>query len=368
MKNRKLLILSLITLAVILAASITAKLHAPQSTIAKQTLFPGLANQINDIIEISIKGDGRTVLLKKQGEIWVLESADNYPALFNKVRAMVINLAGLKIEEEKTGDPALYARLGVEDPESKDANSLLITLKTSGNEEAASIIAGKPRQSAGSRPGLYVRLPDQTRALLAEGMLDVSGNPAGWFERNLFDIPSDFIKNVTIQYAEGNVFEIYKEQKEQIDFQPKGISGENSAVKIIMTRISRSMEEMRADGVHALDNFSFPEESITTTATTFDGLIVTAKTARIDNKAYAHFTFAVDPSATREDSVTDEEESEDTADAFAGLTTDFKPDPVQEAHYLTETLSSWVYQIPDFKYEALTSNPGNLKKPTEISE
>ncbi len=363
MKNRKLLLLSLITLAVIVAASITAKLHAPQSTITKQILFPELANQINDIVEIGIKGDRQTVLLKKQGNIWVLESADNYPALFNKVRALVINLADLKIEEEKTGDPALYARLGVEDPESKDANSLLITLKTSGNVEAASIIAGKPRQSAGSKPGLYVRLPDRTRALLAEGMLDISGNPADWFERNLFDIPSGFIKNVTIQYADGNVFEIYKEQIEQIDFQTRGITVESSAAKIIMNRIGRSMEEMRADGVRVLDNFSFPEETITTTATTFDGLIVTAKTVRVDNKAYAHFAFAVDPSATQEDSVT-EEENEDTTDAVAEPAADIKPDPVQEARHLTETLSPWVYEIPDFKYEALTSNPGNLKKPT----
>jgi hypothetical protein len=362
MKDRKLLLLTLVTLAVITAAAITAKLHAPQSTIAKQSLFPGLANQINDIVEISIRNDRQTVLLKKQGDNWVLESADNYPALFNKVRALVIHLADLKIEEEKTGDPDLYARLGVEDPASKDANSLLITLKSSGNEDVASIIAGKPRQSAGSKPGLYVRLPDQTRALLAEGMLDVSGNPADWFERSLFDIPSNYIKNVTIQNSDGKVFEIYKDQIEQPDFQSRGISGDNSATKIILARIGRSMEEMRADGVQALDNFSFPEETATTTATTFDGLMITAKTARVDNKSYAHFTFAVDPSATRE------EESEDLTDTAAESAKDFKPDPQQEAHHLTETLSPWVYQIPDFKYEALTSNPGNLKKPTEFSE
>ena len=367
MKKRKLLILLLITLAVILAASITAKLHAPQSTISKQILFPELANQINDIVEISIKNDRQALLLKKQGEIWVLESSDNYPALFNKVRAMVINLAELKVEEEKTSDPALYARLGVEDPETKDANSLLITLKTGENIEVTSIIAGKPRQSAGSKPGLYVRLPGQAQALLAEGSLDVSGNPPDWFERNLFDIPSGFIKNVTIQYADGNIFEIYKEQKEQLDFQTDSNAGESSAAKIIMARISRSMEEMRADNVRALNNFSFPEETVTTIATTFDGLIITAKTARLDNKTFAHFTFTVDPSIIQEINVT-EEEIDSTTDKFAGLTADFKQDPVQEARYLTETLSPWVYEIPDFKYEALTSNPGNLKKPTNKSD
>jgi hypothetical protein len=363
MKNRKLLILSLVTIIVILAASITAKWHAPETTITKEILFPELESRINDIAAITIKGSKNTVDLKQQDELWVLASSDNYPALVNKVRATVINMAELKLLEEKTGNPDMYPRLGVEDPDSNDATSVLVTLKTGTGEKAASIIAGKPRQSAGSKPGLYVRLPDQTNALLVEGMLDVSANDADWFERNLFDIPSGFIKNVAIQYADGNNFEIYKEFKEQPDFQTRGIPIESSAVKIILTRIGRSMEEMRADGVKGLGSFSFPEETVTTTATTFDGLIITAKVTKVDNKAYAHFTFAVDPSAQNEENKT-AEASEDTTDTLAGLTADFKPDPVQEAKYLTETLSPWVYQIPDFKYEALTSNPGNLKRTT----
>src|SRR5690606_31803241 len=131
----------------------------------------------------------------------------------------------------------------------------------------ASLIAGKPRQSAGSKPGLYVRLPDQARALLVEGVLDISANDADWFERNLFDIPSGYVKNVLIQYADGNSFEIYKERKEEPDFQARGVTLESSVAKIILTRIGRSLEELRAEGVRALDNFTFPEETTTTTVT-----------------------------------------------------------------------------------------------------
>lgn len=362
MKNRKLLILSLITVAVILAATITARWHAPETTITKEILFPELGNRINDIAAITIKGNKHTVELKRQDELWVLASSDNYPALVNKVRAAVINTAELKLLEEKTGNPAMYSRLGVEDPDSDDATSLLVTLITSAGEEAASIIAGKPRQSAGSKPGLYVRFPDQTRALLVEGMLDVSANDADWFERNLFDIPSGYIKNVNIEYADGTSFEIFKERKEEPDFQVRGIELESSAAKIILTRIGRSLEEMRADGVQSLENFSFPEEIITTTTTTFDGLIITARVAKINNKSYAHFTFAADPVVDATEEKTTEETGEGSTETLSALTEDFKPDPVQEAKYLTETLSPWVYRIPDFKYEALTSNPGNLKR------
>lgn len=364
MKNKKLLILTLVTAAVILAASITAKWHAPERTITREILFPDLANRINDIAAITIQGNKHTVELKRQGEHWVLASSDNYPALVNKVRALVINMAELRQLEEKTANPDRYSRLGVEDPDSDDAGSLLVTLRTATGEVAASIIAGKPRQSAGSKPGLYVRFPDQIQALLVEGMLDVSANDADWFERNLFDIPSGYIKNVTIQYADGNSFEIFRERKEEPDFQARGIELESSAAKIILTRIGRSLEEMRADGVQSLAGFSFPEETVTTTATTFDGLIITAKVVKIDNKSYAHFTFAADSSAAAKEEEKTEETGEAASETLTTLSEDFSPDPLQEAKFLTETLSPWVYQIPDFKYEALTSNPGKLQRST----
>lgn len=125
---------------------------------------------------------------------------------------------------------------------------------------------------------------------------------------------------------------------------------------------------MRANGVRSLAGFSFPEDSVTTTATTFDGLIITAKVAKVDNKSYAHFTFAADPSAAEADDIKTEGTDTDTTDAFAALGADFKPDPVQEAKYLTDTMSQWVYQIPDFKYEALTSNPGSLRRTPALEE
>src|SRR5690606_9131811 len=105
--------------------SITAKWHAPETTITKEILFPGLSDRINDIAAITIKGNKHTVELKQAGEQWVLASSDNYPALVNKVRAVAINMAELRQLEEKTANPDMYSRLGVEDPDSNDASSLL---------------------------------------------------------------------------------------------------------------------------------------------------------------------------------------------------------------------------------------------------
>ena len=190
MKQKKLLILSIITVAVILAAGITSKLRAPQITKSKDILFPELASQINDVTTIDIKGNQRSILLRQKDSIWVIENSDNYPALFNKVKETVINLSELRIVDDKTDNPELYSRLGVEGPEVTGTTSLLVTLKNKSNQEIAAIIVGSQRQSSGSKPGLYVRKSNDTRALLVEGTLDVTDHKENWFHRDLFDISS----------------------------------------------------------------------------------------------------------------------------------------------------------------------------------
>ena len=351
MKNKKLLILFLITIAVIITAGITARLRAPQSNLDKELLFPALADQINNINRVTISGNRNTVELLKQNKKWTVANMDNYPANFNKVRATVINLSLFKIVDEKTDNPDFYSRLGVDDPSSKDSTSLLITLFNNSNQKLASVIIGRKRQSSSSKPGLYIRKPDQKQALLIEGVLDISASDIDWINRDLMYIPSTQVKNITIQYPDGKVFEINKETKDQPDFNIKGNREEiPSASKIIINRMATGLEEMRADGVKTVNNFAFPEDSITTTVTTFNGMVVTVKLAQQSGHSYAHFRFSAAAKMPDEKKVQGEVNNEET-------------DAVNTEELLQQlsSLSDWVYQIPDFKYEALTSDPESIK-------
>src|SRR3990172_576983 len=116
-KNKKLLLLSAVTLAVIIAASVVVNLRAPKTVIEKGLLFPVLAGQINAINKIQIKGHEETVTLLKKAGQWIVEESDGYPALFDKVRRTVISISELKVAATRTSSPAMYPRLGVEGPE-----------------------------------------------------------------------------------------------------------------------------------------------------------------------------------------------------------------------------------------------------------
>jgi len=283
MKNKKLLILFLITITVIIAAGITARIRAPQSSIERKLLFPGLADQINNVSKVTIKENKNTVELLEQDKKWVVKNLDNYPANFNKVRATVINLSQFKIVDEKTDNPELYSRLSVEDPATEHSTSSLVTLFNNSGQELASVIIGQQRLSSSSKPGLYIRKPDRKQALLVEGVLDISATDVDWINQELMHISSAQVRSVTIQYPDGKQFEINKAMKEQPDFDIRGNGGDiPSASKIIINRIATGLEEMRADGVKAVKNFTFPEDMISWALKT-DGreILLLAKSSRL---------------------------------------------------------------------------------------
>ena len=70
MIKNKLVILSFITIIVIVAASIFANLRAPQSQKEKIPFFPELANQIESISAISIKGNSESINLTRENNVW----------------------------------------------------------------------------------------------------------------------------------------------------------------------------------------------------------------------------------------------------------------------------------------------------------
>jgi hypothetical protein len=274
-------------------------------------------------------------------------------------------MSELRIVDEKTDNPEFYGRLGVEGPETEGTKSMLITLKDKSGQTIAELIAGNKRQSSSNKPGLYVRKPDSTRALLVEGALDISDDPSHWFENHLFDIPSAHVQEVRISYPHTGEqplddLVIRKDTMEQPDFSVNiSTLGKEPSIAIIANRISRGLEEMRADNAHSLQTFNFPDnDTITTTVSTYDGLVVTARLVKKDKAHYANFAFATNPSATAgKPEHADAAAGKDTHTADAGQTS-----PAAEVEALNKNLSPWVYEIPDFLFEALTTRPDQFRK------
>ena len=333
------------TIIVIIVAAIINQSRAPKTIIEKKILFPQFADKINDVTRIEVKSstDRNVILQKMQGGQWVVESADDYPANIDKIRDVVISTSQLKILATKTDNPDLYPDLGVEEPEGKNTSSLLLTLSDQSGATLASLIVGKPRKNStvSTRPNLYVRKADGKNALLVEGYLQLKSNNNDWYERNIIHIPASLIQNVKIVKNTSNHFVINKSSAGDTEF--KIVEGHTSSPLVLLNRLSTFLEDMNVEGVHAVNNFEFPEESTITTFKTFDGLIITVKSCLSDGKYFAHFSFAAE--ATSESSV--DEVSEDNSETISAK---------EKSQQLNQSLSHWVFEIPEFKFETLDVN------------
>jgi hypothetical protein len=140
--RQKLIVLGAVA-AVVLGAGIWLGIHrdSQQSVGRDGALFADLEAKLGDVTEIRLsRGDGSKVTLRRGDGGWnVVER--NFPADAQRVRELALNLASLEVVERKTSDPANYAKLGVEAPESPTAASTLVEVVA--GDKTWALIVGK---------------------------------------------------------------------------------------------------------------------------------------------------------------------------------------------------------------------------------
>ena len=354
MKSNKLILFALVTISVIVAATLMSQSRAPTTSIEKQTLFPTLLENVNNVSSIGLMKQDQSLTLSQVESMWGIEQADNYPANFGKIRETVIAVANLSILAEKTTDEDLYKKLGVEDPDGDSATSLHLSLFDKEGNKLASLIVGNARRSKSSqdKDGLYVRLPDTETALLVEGRVDVSTDVKDWFKRELFSINASRIRNINITQADSSSVQL-KRNDNADDFVVNEVpAGMEMQSNIIISRMSTILEDIFVDNVIRAEKLANTEQ-ISANIHTFDGLIATINTANIDGVDYSSFSFSMDENANEQAL-----EANDDAEQSSSN----ESDPAEEAQRLNTQLSGWAYAIPTFKSELFTRKLEDLVK------
>ncbi|MFQ5660676.1 MAG: DUF4340 domain-containing protein [Gammaproteobacteria bacterium] len=354
MKANRLALLTVITFTVIIAAVYTSYYHSPETGKKKELLFPDLNKKINSVSKMTIHGNQSTITLRRDGNQWKIKEADDYPALFDKIKQTVIAVSELKILAYKTRNVALYPRLGVEDVNKKGAKSKLVTLEDNAGNQLASLIAGNKRhsKSAIGKAGLYVRLPGHDQALLVEGRLDVSANIIDWFQRNLFNIEPDRIREIKIEHKDSDTVMLNRRSSED-DFTLVNIpEGKQAKSIVVLNRMKTMLEDTLVDNVKSAGRTEFPDTQSVATVMTFDGLIATVTSTIIDDTRYARFAFSYVPPSP--DTTGNSEKPKKKESGSAGK------DVGKEVQRLTANTKDWVYEVPEFKFELFTKKMDDL--------
>ena len=295
---------------------------------AGRLMFPELAAQLPEAARVEIVHQGTTLTIARQGDRWGLPDRGGYPVEQRKLRAMLTALTELRLAEPRTADPALYARIGVENPADKQATGDLVRVLDAAGKPLAALIVGHRRiRTQGDVPAdIYVRRPDAAQSWLAEGSLEVDADPQLWMARDIVDIGHARIARIAVSRGETTL-------------QFKAANGKLALVSPAdhpplddgeLDDLDRALEGLTFDDVRpAKPDAAAPEAQ--TVFTTNDGLALTVAIRHEGGTLWGRFSAA-------------------GTGATAG-----------EAAKLNARLAPWQYALAGWREQALVPTLDNLK-------
>lgn len=216
MPTRGLSILAAVTVTAVVACWIAINERYRGVALEEQAsgpVFPGFSDRINSVTHVSVsRADGEFALARRAGG-WANMGLGGYPAISARMEDVLGAVAGLEYVEPKTRRGELHHKLGVEDV-SAGAKSTRLTFEDDSGAVLADMIVGKRKEAAAGRHrrGVYMRLPDDNRAWLVEGSLDVHHDAPDWSDREVVDIDARSLSTLVVTHADGDVVALHRNE------------------------------------------------------------------------------------------------------------------------------------------------------------
>lgn len=319
----------------------------PKSTVATANtyLIPSLAVNLNSVDNLTIHEAGGALLasLSKKEKMWVVDNRDGYEANFSTIRETFNNLSEAKLIEAKTSNPENYPKLQVENIE--ELNSQGVQFSIHGLDEDVKIIAGGDGSSPNTQ---YIRRVGEEQSWLINKNLKLKRDVTLWLRKDLFDIPPEQIKNISIHHVDGNVIEIENKGTDDYEFfllneLPDGKKVSESEIYQVANALSSlEIKDVASFSSLGLDKTNF----VVTKFNTFDGLTITANTYIDDIQSHTLFDIQFNLENVVE---MDSQESETNLIS--------NPDAANKlADATQQRIKGWAYVLPTITQEALVKN------------
>lgn len=331
-------------------------------------LYPELFEQLSNVNKLTFQGrEGNFSLTRDEGEDWTVDDYYNYPADFDLVKRMLIDLADAKILEAKTDDPELHAVLGVDRNDVDGGDALEIQMFNE-DDLIAGVVLGKTRDvtvQSGPRQ-TYVRRSGEDQAWLAEGYLQISPVMLNWIDGEIINVARERIARVDIIQPNGDTATLVNLGQKDKFGTPADLDKTVFKYEQLGYDIAGSLYQLRLEDVTPIDEFSRGDsEVVTAEFLTYDGLKITSETSFIDGFYYATFHAEYDDSAT--DKV--------PADIAELEQLKSRDDVEQEIAELNKQFANWAYRVGGFvgtnlmraKADMVTERQSQIPMPADNS-
>ncbi len=306
-------------------------------------ILPGLEAALNDIEELEVITAGNEVLatITRSTTGWVVKQRNGYPADISKVRAVLLNLAQAKIVEEKTSNQELYAKLGVEDISTKDAQSVKAVVKYT--NQRAELIVGKPGPQINK--SRYVRLANSDTSWLIDQKIDLKHQPDYWLKKDILSIePSDVAAvKITLQ-EDGAILDIANSDDENNTFTVTNLTDPNSQViEAELHQVTNALSSFQLLDVASADQLVDTPSSMTVDYQLKSGATINLVAYDIEDAHYASIQASVNEDVSGENNAQAQEYVEQ----------------------INKVTSGWVYKIPNVTYDSMFKREPDVLAITE---
>jgi len=342
MSQRNVIILLATVVALVLLVTLGERGSAPSAT-SGAAFVAGLEAAIDDIERVTVtRAGGETVAtIERRPTGWVVTEKGGYPADVAKLRQSLLALAEAQVLEEKTSNPELYARLGVEDVASAEATGVAVAF-VAANRELPSLILGN---AEGSRYR-YVRRTGEAPSYLIDRNPDFPLGASQWLDASIVDVRGERVQQVTITHPDGEVVSVAKAGADAANYDVANVpSGRELLYPGVANVIGNSLRELRLEDV-ASAAVAVPGEPVVVEFRTFDGLVLEVRGVENGDEHWVTFNASVDA---------------ERAAAAAPATP--PADAAAEAERINARVGGWRYRIASFQYDQLSRRMSDLLQP-----
>ena len=296
------------------------------TAVSGELVFPGLLDELNSVVDISIQSEQGRFQIAKIGKFWTVPGRHGYMADFDKVRKTLVGLAQIRKIDAATSNPEQYRALGVDDVTAPDSRSVMISV-AGGSGVLAELIVGRKRGPAAiaSLYEFYVRMPGKRQSWIVEGLLPEIEDEGAWLDRRIASIDSARIQETLIETPDSASIRVFRESMQSDDFGLDQIpSGKKIRFQFQLNDIGKVLDRLNFEEFMPAGDWN---SGIKFKSRTFDGLVIEGALSA-DDSQYAVFRASFDEVAN---------------------------ESVQsEAARLTRKWQGWAYRLPDSRLGTLS--------------
>jgi hypothetical protein len=363
MNPSRLLTLVLLAIATIgIGTWLANRQAATPAATASEALYPGLKNELDAVAAVRIfkAGDVRVVELVKGPNHWTVTDREGYPADDAKIGKLLRALADAKPYEEKTSNAANYPALGVED--TSDAKASGVRIELAGSAKPVNLIVGK--QGVGAQ-STYVRRAGEPTSWLVRSTIDSSSAPHDWLRKEIVDISADRMQSAVVTTGTAKPYTAAKATRADSDFKVTGLpKGKELSSNVAANSAASALVGLTLADVRTRKEFESTPPAAHAVFTTFDGLVAQVDGWKKDEKHFVAVNVAYDPAVAERFRVATTT-PDPKADKAATPATESKPEEKKvedEAKADAARLTGWVYEVPQYKYDAIFKPVDDLIK------